>query len=78
MPEEESHVSLNVKGQICPLPVLKVKKIIDTMQSGEVLEVAATDPRAKGDIERFSERLGHELLSTRSENGIFYFYIRKA
>ena len=76
MSEEESHVSLNVKGQVCPLPVLRVKKVIDTMESGEVLEVAATDPRAKGDIARFSERLGHELLKTRREGGVFYFYIR--
>jgi tRNA 2-thiouridine synthesizing protein A len=77
MADEKVHVSLNVEGQICPLPVLQVKKAIDTMQSGQVLEVAATDPRARGDIERFSERLGHELLSTRSEGGTFYFYIRK-
>jgi TusA-related sulfurtransferase len=77
MADEKVHVTLNVEGQICPLPVLKVKKVIDTMQSGQVLEVAATDPRAKGDIVRFSERLGHEFLSTRSENGVFYFYIRK-
>jgi TusA-related sulfurtransferase len=77
MSEEKAHVFLNARGEICPLPVLKVKKLMDTMQRGEVLEVAATDPRTRGDLARFSERLGHELLKTRREGGTLYFYIRK-
>ena len=68
---------LDTKGMICPLPVIKTKKAIDTLQSGQVLEVTATDPRSKSDISAFLKRLGHELLQATEERGAVKFYIRK-
>ncbi|RPI37688.1 MAG: sulfurtransferase TusA family protein [Nitrospiraceae bacterium] len=68
---------LDTKGMICPLPVIKTKKAIDTLQSGQVLEVTATDPRSKSDIPAFLKRLGHELLKANEERGAVTFYIRK-
>jgi len=68
---------LDTKGMICPLPVIKTKKVLDAMQSGQVLEVTATDQRSKSDIPAFLKRLGHELLQANKERGTVKFYIRK-
>jgi TusA-related sulfurtransferase len=71
------NVRVNCKGQICPVPVLKVKKALDGMKPGEVLEMVATEPGVKADIKKFVKRMGHELLESRREGSFLYFYIRK-
>jgi tRNA 2-thiouridine synthesizing protein A len=68
---------LDVKGLTCPMPVLKTKKAIDGMGSGQTLEVIATDPASKADIPAFLNRLGHELVEAGEKDGIFSFLIRK-
>jgi tRNA 2-thiouridine synthesizing protein A len=69
---------LDCKGLNCPLPVLKTKKTLDGMTAGQVLEMTATDPGSKPDMEAFSRRTGHALLDKKEANGVFTFYIRKA
>ena len=71
------HQRLDCKGLNCPLPILKTKKALDGMQAGQVLEMTATDPGSKPDMEAFSRRTGHELLRATEQNGTFIFYIRK-
>jgi len=73
----KADVLLDTKGMICPLPVLRTKKAIDTLQSGQVLEVVATDAGSKSDISTLLNRLGHELLHTGEEGGTIRFFIRK-
>lgn len=68
---------LDTKGMNCPMPVLKTKKAIDAIQSGQVLEVIATDQGAKSDIPALLQRLGHELIETKEEGGVIEFYIKK-
>lgn len=68
---------LDVKGLTCPMPVLKTKKAIDGMGSGQTLEVIATDPASKADIPAFLSRLGHELVEADEKDGIFSFLIKK-
>jgi len=70
-------VILDVKGLTCPMPVIKTKKAIEGMGSGQTLEVIATDPASKRDIPVFLERLGHELVEARENDGVFSFLIRK-
>ena len=70
-------VVLDLKGLNSPMPVIKTKKAIDAIQSGQVLEVISTDPATKSDISALLDRLGHELLQTREEGGITEFYIEK-
>jgi tRNA 2-thiouridine synthesizing protein A len=70
-------VVIDTKGMNCPMPVLKTKKALDTLQSGQVLEVISTDQGSKSDIPILLNRLGHELLQTNEEGGIVEFYIRK-
>lgn len=68
---------LDAKGMNCPMPVLKTKKALDGIQSGQILEVISTDAGAKSDIPALLQRLGHELLETKEEGGVIEFYIKK-
>ena len=70
-------VILDVKGLTCPMPVLRTKKAIDGMGSGQTLEVIATDPASKADIPAFLSRVGHELVDADEKNGVFSFLIKK-
>ncbi|HXH02047.1 MAG TPA: sulfurtransferase TusA family protein [Candidatus Competibacteraceae bacterium] len=62
----------------CPLPILKAKKALASLQSGQILRVIATDPGSVRDFEAFSKQARHELLESREEDGRFYFVMRKA
>lgn len=68
---------VDTKGLNCPMPVLKVKKALDSLKTGEVLEVITTDPGAREDIPALIRRLKQELIATKEDRGIVYFYIRK-
>jgi tRNA 2-thiouridine synthesizing protein A len=73
----EPDIVLDTKGMNCPMPVLKTKKTIDTLQAGQILKVMSTDPGSKSDISILINRLGHELLQINEESGVIEFYIRK-
>ena len=62
----------------CPLPVLKTKKAIDGMNSGEILKMISTDPGSINDVNAFTKRTGHELLDSIAEDGDYTFFIRKS
>ena len=69
---------LDVQGLSCPLPVLKANKALRGMPPGATLTVLATDPASAKDFAAFSEETGHELLSsTKEENGLFRFVLRR-
>ena len=70
---------LDARGLICPLPVLRARKILMGLPAGAVLEVHATDPAAPGDFEAFCETTGHRLLSTETlPDGAISFRIERA
>ena len=69
---------LDTSGLNCPLPILKAKKTLSNMQSGQILRVIATDPGSVRDFEAFSKQAKHDLLESRTENGKFYFVMKKA
>lgn len=68
---------LDASGLNCPLPILRAKKTIGGMQSGEVLRIIATDPGSVKDFEAFCKQTGNELLSSGESGGKFEFQIRK-
>ena len=68
---------LNCEGLNCPLPVLKTKKTIDGMSSGELLKMTATDPGSVNDMDSWSNRTGNELVSHAENGGIHTFVIKK-
>ena len=55
---------LDVKGLRCPLPILRTKKALAEMVSGQILRVVATDAHAVKDFQAFAKQTGNELLST--------------
>ncbi len=69
---------LDARGLNCPLPILKAKKAINSINSGEVLRIIATDPGSVKDFEAFTKQTGHDLIETGEENGEFIFLIKKA
>ncbi|MFC0016070.1 MULTISPECIES: sulfurtransferase TusA family protein [Allobacillus] len=70
--------TLDAKGLACPMPVVRTKKTIDEIESGQILEVVATDAGSKSDITAWTKSSGHELVDMKEEDGVFYFYIKKA
>ena len=69
---------LDASGLNCPLPILRAKKSLASMDSGQVLRVIATDPGAVKDFEAFSKQTGNPLLESSEEGGKFYFRLQKA
>ncbi|MGY6696865.1 MAG: sulfurtransferase TusA family protein [Roseinatronobacter sp.] len=67
---------LDAIGLLCPLPVLKARKRLKEMQSGDVLCVLATDPAAVIDIPHFCTETGHELLNVIERSDATAYFIR--
>ena len=68
---------LDAVGLLCPLPVLKTRKRLQDLQSGDCLTVRADDPAAIVDIPHFCQETGHELVSSEDEGAIQLYVIRK-
>ena len=56
------HKELDARGLLCPLPILKAKKALSDMHSGEVLKVLATDPGSVRDFQAFARQTGNDLV----------------
>jgi len=69
---------LNAEGLNCPLPILKAKKALKTLSSGQVLEIRATDPGSVADFQAFCNQTGNELVSSSSEGDIYKFEIKRS
>ncbi len=68
---------LDTRGLNCPLPILKAKKALADMHSGEVLKVLATDPGSMRDFQAFARQTGNELLEQSNANEEFVHYLRR-
>ena len=69
---------LDASGLHCPMPVLRSKKALDSMASGEILHIISTDPASKNDIPSFAKTTRNELLEAREEGEKFHYLIRQA
>jgi tRNA 2-thiouridine synthesizing protein A len=69
---------LDAKGLNCPLPILRAKKALKTMETGQTLAIEATDPGSAKDFESFCNQTGNELVSSSEEGAIYHFEIRKS
>ena len=67
---------LDAKGLNCPLPILKAKKALKDVPTGEVLQVLSTDPGSVADFEAFCRTTGNELVDSKTEGGLYTFMIR--
>lgn len=68
---------LDARGLNCPLPILRAKKSLAEMTSGQVLRIVATDPGSVKDFQAFAKQTGNELLSSAENNKEFEFYIKR-
>jgi tRNA 2-thiouridine synthesizing protein A len=68
---------LDASGLNCPLPILRAKKTLNAMDSGQVLHVVATDPGSVKDFDAFAKQTGNELMESKEEGGKFHFLIKK-
>ena len=68
---------LDCSGLSCPLPVLKTRKAMDELNSGQVLKMVSTDPGSVNDVAAWVKSTGNELLETVSEEGIYTHFLKK-
>ena len=68
---------LDARGLSCPLPILKTKKSLNDLTSGQVLKVIATDPGSVKDMQAFSNQTGNPLLESAQQDKDYVFYLRK-
>ena len=68
----------DASGLACPMPIVKTKKSLADMTSGQVLRVISTDAGSVCDMQAFAEQTGHTLLSSGTENNKYVFLIKKA
>ena len=68
---------LDARGLNCPLPILRTKKGLAELTSGQVLKVIATDPGSVKDMQAFAKQTGNELVSSAEASGEFTFFMKK-
>ena len=73
----EAQKELDARGLNCPLPILKAKKALTDMLSGEVLKVVATDPGSMRDFQAFARQTGNALVEQTSSEKQFVHYLRR-
>lgn len=68
---------LDARGLSCPLPIVKTKKSLNDMASGQVLRVVATDSGSVKDMQAFSNQTGNPLVESSQDGSAYIFYLRK-
>jgi len=68
---------LDARGLNCPLPILRAKKALNDMQSGQVLKIVATDPGSVRDFQAFAKQTGNDLLSQSEAEKEFVFFLKR-
>jgi len=71
-------ITLDVCGEVCPMPVLRTKKALEGMKSGETLEVIVDYPPSKENVQRFAASEGNEILEINEEEDIIKILVKKA
>ena len=69
---------LDCSGMLCPMPIVKTKKTMDTLQPGQILKMISTDAGSPPDIAAWSRQTGNELLLSTTEGEKFIFFLKKS
>lgn len=70
-------ITVDAKGQSCPGPLVSLAKAITDAQTGDLLELLATDPGSKSDVPSWATLSGNELVEASEDDGVFRFVLRK-
>jgi TusA-related sulfurtransferase len=73
----DANKEIDTRGLNCPLPILKAKKALSEMASGQVLKVVATDPGSVRDFQAFARQTGNELVEQSSANQEYVHFLRR-
>jgi tRNA 2-thiouridine synthesizing protein A len=73
----EIHKEVDARGLNCPLPILRAKKALADMQSGQILKVLATDPGSQRDFAAFAKQTGNEIVESSAHDKTFVFLMRR-
>jgi tRNA 2-thiouridine synthesizing protein A len=68
---------IDARGLNCPLPILRTKKALNDMASGQTVRITATDPASVRDFEAFCRQTGNEMLEQGEADGAFWFVLRR-
>ena len=68
---------LDVRGDCCPYPLIKTKKQVEQLKSGEILKVIADDPVAPQNIDAWVKKSGNKLLAVEQEDNLYNIYVQK-
>jgi tRNA 2-thiouridine synthesizing protein A len=68
---------IDTKGLSCPLPILRAKKALAELASGEVLKIVCTDPGSIRDFKAFAKQTGNELLAQEADGELFIHFLRR-
>ncbi|RUP23902.1 MAG: sulfurtransferase TusA family protein [Curvibacter sp.] len=71
------HKEIDTRGLNCPLPILKAKKALTDMLSGQLLKVVATDPGSTRDFQAFAKQTGNELVEQKTLGDEFIHVLRR-
>ncbi|WP_210367005.1 sulfurtransferase TusA family protein [Bacillus sp. REN3] len=74
----KSEKVLDAKGLACPMPIVRTKKAMDQLESGQILEIHTTDKGSTKDIPAWADAANHEILKTEQDGEVFKFWVKKA
>ncbi|MCY9657150.1 sulfurtransferase TusA family protein [Paenibacillus chondroitinus] len=72
-----ANLVVDAKGLACPMPIVKAKKGIDSLQTGEIMELQTTDKGSMKDFQAWVNQTNHELIESKEDNGVFTFVVKK-
>ena len=73
----KADVIVDAKGLSCPMPIVRAKKAMDQLESGQVMKLETTDKGSVRDFQSWVKQTNHELLNHFEEGGIYTFYVKK-
>ena len=74
--DNPDHV-LDASGLLCPEPVMMLHNLIRDVETGEVIQIIATDPSTERDIPKFCNFLGHQLIEKKNQESSFLYWVKK-
>ncbi len=69
--------TLDTKGTLCPEPILMIKAAMGEINSGEIVEMQATDAGSVADMASWSRRTGNKIVDQKEDNGVYTFFVEK-
>ena len=76
--EINADIEIDLSGLQCPMPLLKAKLALNSMDSAQVLKIIATDPSSEKDFYMFVDQTDHQILDFQKDDSAYFYWIKKA